>query len=80
MEVFFLSFMIFFLAMTGLALGWLFSNRSIKGSCGGLSAIPGMEKNRCACSNPCEKRKQRMAEEAAASHTISLAVSRKGKS
>ncbi len=65
MKVFLLTFLIFLLAVLGLALGWLFSNRTLKGSCGGLSAIPGMEKSSCSCSNPCEKRKKRMAEEAA---------------
>ena len=65
MKIFLLSFIIFALAILGLAIGWLFSNRTFKGSCGGLSAIPGIEKSECACSNPCEKRKKRMAEEAA---------------
>lgn len=63
MKVFFLTFAIFALAMLGLAVGWLFSKRSLKGSCGGISAIPGMEKHSCSCSNPCEKRKQRMAQQ-----------------
>lgn len=65
MKIFLLTFLIFLLAVLGLAIGWLFSNRSLKGSCGGLSAIPGMENTRCSCSNPCEKRKQKMAQEAA---------------
>ncbi|EIJ35467.1 (Na+)-NQR maturation NqrM [Thiothrix nivea] len=65
MKIFLLTFLIFVLAVIGLAIGWLFSNRSLKGSCGGLSAIPGMENSNCSCSNPCEKRKQKMAQEAA---------------
>ncbi|MEB4590660.1 (Na+)-NQR maturation NqrM [Candidatus Thiothrix sp. Deng01] len=65
MKIFLLTFLIFLLAVLGLAIGWLFSNRSLKGSCGGLSAIPGMENAHCSCSNPCEKRKQKMAQEAA---------------
>ncbi|MBJ6609093.1 MAG: (Na+)-NQR maturation NqrM [Candidatus Thiothrix moscowensis] len=65
MKLFLLTFCIFLLAVLGLALGWLFNNRSLKGSCGGLASIPGMEKSQCSCSNPCEKRKQKMAEEAA---------------
>lgn len=61
MQVFFMTFMVFSLAMIGLAIGWIINNRSLKGSCGGISALPGMENHSCSCSNPCEKRKQRMA-------------------
>jgi hypothetical protein len=60
-----LTFIIFVLAVLGLALGWLLNHRSLKGSCGGLSGIPGIEKSDCSCSNPCEKRKQKMAQEMA---------------
>lgn len=60
MQVFFLTFIIFALAMFGLAIGWLFSQKTLKGSCGGVSALPGMEDHQCSCSAPCEKRKERM--------------------
>lgn len=63
MKVFLLTFVIFGLAMIGLALGWLLNQRTLKGSCGGLSSIPGHEDAQCACSSPCEKRKKRMAAE-----------------
>ena len=63
MEVFLLTFLIFGLAIIGLALGWILNHRSLQGSCGGLSAIPGIAKSDCSCSNPCEKRKQKMAQE-----------------
>ncbi|UOG92255.1 MAG: (Na+)-NQR maturation NqrM [Candidatus Thiothrix sulfatifontis] len=62
MKIFLLTFLIFGLAIIGLALGWILNQRSLKGSCGGLAAIPGMEKSDCSCSNPCEKRKQKMAQ------------------
>jgi len=62
MLIFFISFLFFGLAMLGLASGWLLNRRTLKGSCGGLSAIPGMENSRCACSSPCEKRRRLMAE------------------
>ncbi|MEZ5536416.1 MAG: (Na+)-NQR maturation NqrM [Thiolinea sp.] len=64
MQVFFLTFIIFGLAMFGLAIGWLFNQRALKGSCGGVSAVPGMEDHQCSCSSPCEKRKERMRREA----------------
>ncbi|SEA22672.1 hypothetical protein SAMN05660964_01167 [Thiothrix caldifontis] len=63
MKIFLLTFLIFGLAIIGLALGWILNQRSLKGSCGGLAAIPGIEKSDCSCSNPCEKRKQKMAQE-----------------
>jgi Uncharacterized protein conserved in bacteria len=63
MKIFLLTFLIFGLAIIGLALGWILNQRSLKGSCGGLAAISGIEKSDCSCSNPCEKRKQKMAQE-----------------
>lgn len=65
MQVFLLTFIVFGLAILGLSLGWLINQRTLKGSCGGLNAIPGMEKSQCSCSNPCEKRKQKILQEAA---------------
>ena len=50
------------LAFLGMAAGVLLNNRELKGSCGGLSNIPGV-KGDCSCANPCEKRKARMAQE-----------------
>lgn len=64
MQIFFLTFVVFGLAMLGLAIGWLFNQKVLKGSCGGVANLPGMEGHECSCSNPCEKRKQRMRDEA----------------
>jgi len=61
MQVFILTFIFFGLAMLGLAVGWLFNNRALKGSCGGISNLPGMENHACSCSNPCEKKRKQMA-------------------
>ena len=55
--------MVLLLAFLGMAAGVLLNNRELKGSCGGLSNIPGI-KGDCSCANPCEKRKARMAKEA----------------
>ena len=62
MQVFVLTFAVFALAMFGLAVGWLFNQRALKGSCGGISAVPGMEDYRCSCDTPCEKRLRQLAE------------------
>ncbi len=63
MQIFLFTFLVLLLAFLGMAAGVIFSNRELKGSCGGLSNIPGI-KGDCSCSNPCEKRKARMAKEA----------------
>lgn len=70
MQLFFFTFFVLLLAFLGMAVGVIFSNKELKGSCGGLSNIPGM-KSDCSCSNPCEKRKARMAKEQQSSKTES---------
>ena len=62
MQLFFFSLVALLLAFTGMALGVIFSNKALKGSCGGLSNIPGM-KSDCSCASPCEKRKAQMEKE-----------------
>lgn len=64
MSVFLLSFLIFSLVAFGMALGVILNNRELKGSCGGIGNIPGMSSD-CSCSNPCDKKKARMAKEQA---------------
>lgn len=61
MQVFFATFVILIIAVIGMAVGVLLSNKRLKGSCGGLGAI-GIEKT-CACENPCDRRKKLMAEQ-----------------
>ncbi|WP_136634858.1 (Na+)-NQR maturation NqrM [Pseudooceanicola onchidii] len=39
MATFFLTFTVLLMVMTGMALGVIFMNKRIKGSCGGLNAI-----------------------------------------
>ena len=60
-----MTFVLLLLVVSGMALGVIFSDREIKGSCGGIANVPGMDKPNCTCKNPCDKRKARMAEEAA---------------
>jgi len=52
------SFVVFVLVVLGMGLGLILGRKSIKGSCGGLKNIPGIESD-CggACRRPCKKRR-----------------------
>ncbi|HBR96477.1 MAG TPA: Na(+)-translocating NADH-quinone reductase subunit E [Gammaproteobacteria bacterium] len=56
MQVFIATFVVLMIAIVAMAVGVLLSNKRLKGSCGGLSAV-GIEKT-CACENPCDKRQK----------------------
>jgi hypothetical protein len=56
MLVYIVAFVVISLAVAGMALGVLLSDRRLKGSCGGLNRIDGLEKPDCGCENPCERR------------------------
>lgn len=58
MLVYFVTFIVIALAMLGLAVGVVLSDRRLKGSCGGLNTIQGLEGS-CGCEKPCEKRLKR---------------------
>ena len=58
MLVYLIAFIVIALAVLGLALGVVLSDRRLKGSCGGLNKIQGLEGS-CGCEKPCEKRLQR---------------------
>ena len=62
MQIFLFTFLVLLLAFFGMAMGVILNNRELKGSCGGLSNIPGVESD-CSCASPCEKRKTWMAQE-----------------
>lgn len=66
MEVFLLTFVALGFAIAAMSVGVILSDRRIKGSCGGLNTIPGLEGS-CKCEKPCEKR---LAREAAAKSSI----------
>lgn len=57
MGIFFATFIIMALAVLGMAAGVMLGRSPIKGSCGGLNKIAGID---CACSLPCEKRRRAM--------------------
>ena len=61
MKIFVLTFGFFLLVILGMALGYIFKRREIKGSCGGISAL-GMEKV-CDCDRPCDRRKAELAKQ-----------------
>ena len=43
MSIFLITFLIFSTVIIAMAVGVIFSNREIKGSCGGLNAIDGLK-------------------------------------
>ena len=58
MSTFIVAFVVILLAVVGMSLGVLLSGRRIKGSCGGLNTVKGLEGS-CSCESPCEKRRAR---------------------
>jgi hypothetical protein len=50
-EIFIISFFVFVLMALALSLGLLFGRQPVKGSCGGLNRIPGLENSCSACKN-----------------------------
>lgn len=54
MEIFLITFIVMAIAVLGMAIGVLLGRSPIRGSCGGLNNIDGLE---CGCSQPCEKRR-----------------------
>jgi len=43
MEAFLPALMVFLLAFSGMAVGVLLANKRLNGSCGGMSALPGVD-------------------------------------
>ena len=56
-----LTFGIFLLVIIVMAVGYIFSKRTIKGSCGGITAL-GMKKM-CDCDTPCDTLQKKLDEE-----------------
>ena len=55
MEIFLFSFLIIALAVVGMAIGVLMGRSSIKGSCGGLNNVEGLDAECPMCSGTCEE-------------------------
>ena len=61
MKTLLLTFGIFLLVIIGMVVGYIFSKRTIKGSCGGITAL-GMKKM-CDCDTPCDTLQKKLDEE-----------------
>ena len=57
MMIFFITFGFFLVVGAAMAVGYIFQNKTLAGSCGGLASV-GIDKE-CNCDNPCEKRQER---------------------
>jgi hypothetical protein len=55
--IFLITLCFFLIIAAAMAVGYIFQNKSLAGSCGGLATM-GIEKA-CDCDNPCEKRIER---------------------
>ena len=53
----FAALLVFLLAAAGLALGVMSGRGAVRGSCGGLSSIPGVERA-CDCAEPCPRKRR----------------------
>lgn len=63
-----ISFIVFALVMAGMAIGVILNNREIKGSCGGLNDIDGLDGacDICEVKEQCKRRRRHLAEQAEA--------------
>ena len=57
LEMFLISLIVVSLAIAGMAVGVIFSNKKLKGSCGGLGPVMGEDCLFCEKKNECEKKK-----------------------
>lgn len=57
MAIFLITLGLFLIIALGMAVGYIFQQKSLAGSCGGLGTL-GIDKA-CNCDNPCEKRQER---------------------
>lgn len=57
MNTFLVTFLVFILFVVAMAVGVIFSNRRIKGSCGGLNSVDGLEGECLLCNKKCDKKK-----------------------
>lgn len=57
MMIFMITLGFFLVVALAMAVGYIFQNKTLAGSCGGLASV-GIDKS-CNCDNPCEKRQER---------------------
>lgn len=58
MKMFLISLVVMLAAIAGMAVGVIFSNRKLKGSCGGLGKLMGEDCSFCDKKEQCEKDKE----------------------
>ena len=61
MSTFVLAFIFFLIVVVAMSVGYIFQQKTISGSCGGLGAL-GIAKA-CDCPEPCDRKKARMDKE-----------------
>jgi len=57
MVIFLITLCFFLVIVMAMAVGYIFQNKTLAGSCGGLANV-GIDKS-CNCDDPCEKRQER---------------------
>lgn len=57
MTIFLITLAFFIVVILAMAVGYIFQQKTLAGSCGGLGSM-GIDKA-CNCDNPCEKRQER---------------------
>jgi len=60
-EIYILTFIVLGVALTGMAVGVIFSNKKLKGSCGGLGVVMGEDCMFCEKKEQCDEEKKRTA-------------------
>ncbi len=70
MTVFLITLGLFLIIALGMGVGYIFQQKSLAGSCGGLGTL-GIDKA-CNCDNPCEKRQERERKAAQQKNTIDI--------
>lgn len=70
MTVFLITLGLFLIIALGMGVGYIFQQKSLAGSCGGLGTL-GIDKA-CNCDNPCEKRQERERKAAQQKDTIDI--------
>ncbi|WDE04441.1 (Na+)-NQR maturation NqrM [Thalassomonas viridans] len=70
MTIFLITFGFFLVIVMAMAVGYIFQQKTLAGSCGGLSSM-GIEKA-CDCDNPCEKRQERERKAALKENSIDI--------
>ena len=56
MVMFLITFVFFLVIVMAMAVSYIFQNKTLAGSCGGLANV-GIDKS-CNCDDPCEKRQE----------------------